>query len=67
MNWKSLTFRFGMLVLLAILPMFDLRVFQRSSDIFQEMGLMRFLAGEAFPKDIREMAEHAGQRRAGKV
>ena len=52
--------------LLAILPMFDLRVFQRSSDIFQEMGLVRFLAGEAFPKEIREMAEHAGQRRAGK-
>ena len=49
--------------LLAILPMFDLRVFQRSSDIFQEMGLMRYLAGEAFPKDIREMAERAGQNR----
>ena len=48
--------------LLAILPMFDLRVFQRSSDIFQEMGLMRYLAGDAFPKAIREMAEHAGQR-----
>jgi len=52
--------------LLAILPMFDLRVFQRSSDIFQEMGLMRFLAGEAFPKEIREMAERAGQRRGGR-
>ena len=52
--------------LLAILPMFDLRVFQRSSDIFQEMGLLRYLAGEAFPKEIREMAEHAGQRRGGK-
>lgn len=31
--------------LLAILPVFDLRVFQRSSDVFQEAGFMRFLAG----------------------
>lgn len=51
--------------LLAILPMFDLRVFQRSSDIFQEIGLMRFLAGDAFPKEIREMAERAGLNRGG--
>ena len=52
--------------LLAILPMFDLRVFQRSSDFFQEMGLLRFLAGESFPKDIRELAEHAAQRHGGR-
>lgn len=52
--------------LLAILPMFDLRVFQRSSDFFQEMGLLRFLAGESFPKDIRELAEHAAQRHSGR-
>ena len=31
--------------LLAILPMFDLRVFQRSSDIFQELGILRHLVG----------------------
>ena len=31
--------------LLAILPVFDLRVFQRSSDIFQELGLLRHLVG----------------------
>ena len=48
--------------LLAILPVFDLRVFQRSSDIFQEPGFPRHPVGGAFPKDIREMAEHAGQR-----
>ena len=52
--------------LLAILPMFDLRVFQRSSDFFQEMGLLRFLAGESFPKDIRELAERAAQRHGGR-
>ena len=35
--------------LLAILPVFDLRVFQRSSDIFQEAGLLRYLAWGASP------------------
>jgi len=43
--------------LLAILPMFDLRVFQRSSDIFQEMGLMRFLSDGMLPHDTRVSPE----------
>ncbi len=37
--------------LLAILPVFDLRVFQRSSDIFQEAGFLRNLAGGMLPQD----------------
>ena len=37
--------------LLAILPVFDLRVFQRSSDIFQEAGFLRYLSGGMLPQD----------------
>ncbi len=48
--------------LLAILPVFDLRVFQRSSDIFQEAGLMRFLAGGAFPQDTDATPKARGKR-----
>ena len=48
--------------LLAILPVFDLRVFQRSSDIFQEAGLMRFLAGGAPPQDADAAPKSRGKR-----
>lgn len=37
--------------LLAILPVFDLRVFQRSSDVFQEAGLRRYLSGGMSPRN----------------
>jgi len=53
--------------LLAILPMFDLRVFQRSSDIFQEPGLLRCFAGGELPRDIREAAERRGPHRGDKA
>ena len=48
--------------LLAILPVFDLRVFQRSSDIFQEAGLMRVLAGGAPPQDADAAPKSRGKR-----
>jgi miniconductance mechanosensitive channel len=37
--------------LLAILPVFDLRVFQECSDIFQEAGGKRRIIGGVFPQD----------------
>ena len=37
--------------LLAILPVFGLRVFQRSSDIYQEAGSKRRIIGGVFPQD----------------
>ena len=49
--------------LLAILPAFDLRVFQRSSDIFQDAGLMRFFAGGALPQDTCASPNHSGPYR----
>ena len=48
--------------LLAILPMFDLRVFQRSSDIFQEIGLMRYFSGGAFPQTPGVPPDHPDPR-----
>jgi len=49
--------------LLAILPVFDLRVFQRSSDIFQEAGFLRYLAGGILPQDTGVPSKSPGQRR----
>ena len=46
--------------LLAILPVFDLRVFQRSSDVFQELGLLRHLVGGVFPQDTCKAPESPG-------
>ena len=40
--------------LLAILPLFDLRVFQKCSDILQEAGGSRRLVGGVFPQDTYE-------------
>ena len=48
--------------LLAILPVFDLRVFQRSSDIFQEAGLLRYLAGGAPQQDTNNSAPDVFRR-----
>ncbi len=49
--------------LLAILPVFDLRVFQRSSDVFQEAGLMRYLGGGTSPQDTDLPPNHPVPRR----
>lgn len=49
--------------LLAILPVFDLRVFQRSSDIFQEAGFLRYLAGGVLPRDTGVSQDHPAPRR----
>jgi miniconductance mechanosensitive channel len=49
--------------LLAILPVFDLRVFQRSSDIFQEAGFLRYLAGGILPQDTSVSQDQPALRR----
>ena len=49
--------------LLAILPVFGLRVFQRSSDILQEAGGMQRKIGGVFPQDTYVSPEHPGMRR----
>ena len=49
--------------LLAILPTFGLRVFQRSSDIFQEAGGRQRMIGGVFPQDTYIPPVYPGQRR----
>jgi len=48
--------------LLAILPVFDLRVFQRSSDIFQEIGFLRHLVGGMLQQDNAKAPETGGKK-----
>lgn len=48
--------------LLAILPVFDLRVFQRSSDIYQEAADVQRKTGGMFPQDTGVSPERSGQR-----
>jgi miniconductance mechanosensitive channel len=52
--------------LLAILPVFDLRVFQRSSDIFQDMGLLRHLAAGVLQEGKKREAPFCGDSENGK-
>ena len=49
--------------LLAILPVFGLRVFQECSDIYQEAGGERKIIGGVFPQDTYVSPEYPGQRR----
>ena len=49
--------------LLAILPTFGLRVFQRSSDIFQEAGGRQRMIGGVFPQDTYIPPVYPAQRR----
>ncbi len=49
--------------LLAILPVFGLRVFQECSDIYQEAGDMQTKIGGVFPQDTYVSPEYPGQRR----
>ena len=46
--------------------MFDLRVFQRSSDIFQELGLLRHLVGGVLQKEKNCEAPIPGDSKNGK-
>ena len=48
--------------LLAILPVFDLRVFQECSDIFQAAAGTRRLVGGVFPQDTYRAPEIGGQK-----
>ena len=48
--------------LLAILPVFGLRVFQRSSDIFQETGGVQRKIGGVFPQDTYVSPEYLNPR-----
>lgn len=49
--------------LLAILPVFGLRVFQECSDIYQEAGGQRRKIGGVFPQDTYASPEYPGLRR----
>jgi len=49
--------------LLAILPTFGLRVFQRSSDIFQKPGSEQKKIGGVFPQDTYVSPNYSGRRR----
>jgi miniconductance mechanosensitive channel len=49
--------------LLAILPVFGLRVFQKCSDIYQEPGGVQRKIGGIFPQDIYVAPDHPGTNR----